>query len=264
VISGSPTDVQPVFDAIAERAMKLCDAKIGGVARYDGELVHLVAFHGSSPEAEAMMLAAFPMKPGRGSVTARTVLARVPVQIPDVLADPDYELKDATRQAGFRANLAVPMMREGQVVGAIALCREEPGPFPEKQIKLLQTFADQAVIAIENVRLFKETNEALRQQTAISEILRVISSSPTDVQPVLEAIAERAAKLCDASVATMYMIQGDSLRLLASKGPTPDAVRNVRCAAHQPRLAFRPRRPREPDHSRAGPPRCARGLSVEH
>jgi GAF domain-containing protein len=164
VISSSPTDVQPVFDAIAERAMKLCGAKIGGVARYDGELVHLVAFHGSSPEAEATMLAAFPMKPGRGSVTARTVLARVPVQIPDVLADADYELKDATRQAGFRANLAVPMMRDGQVVGAIALCREEPGPFPEKQIKLLQTFADQAVIAIENVRLFNERRRRSRNR----------------------------------------------------------------------------------------------------
>ena len=151
----------------------------------------------------------------------------MPVQIPDVLADPDYELKDATRQAGFRANLGVPMLREGQVVGAIAVCREEPGAFPDKQVKLLQTFADQAVIAIENVRLFKETKEALEQQTAISEILRVISSSPTDVQPVLEAIAERAANLCDAEVASMYLTDGDTLRLLASKGPTPDPVRNV-------------------------------------
>ncbi len=119
------------------------------------------------------------------------------------------------------------MLREGQVVGTIAVCREEPGAFPDKQIKLLQTFADQAVIAIENVRLFKETKEALEQQTAISEILRVISSSPTDVQPVLEAIAERAAKLCDAEVGSMYLTDGDTLRLLASKGPTPDLVRNV-------------------------------------
>ena len=121
----------------------------------------------------------------------------------------------------------VPMLREGQVVGAIAVCREAPGAFPDKQVKLLQTFADQAVIAIENVRLFKETKEALEQQTAISEILRVISSSPTDVQPVLEAIAERAANLCDASVGSMYLTDGDTLRLLASKGPTPDPVRNV-------------------------------------
>ena len=119
------------------------------------------------------------------------------------------------------------MLREGQVVGTIAVCREEPGAFPDKQVKLLQTFADQAVIAIENVRLFKETKEALEQQTAISEILRVISSSPTDVQPVLEAIAERAAKLCDAEVGSMYLTDGDTLRLLASKGPTPDLVRNV-------------------------------------
>ena len=227
VISSSPTDVQPVFDAIAERAMVLCDAKIGAVARFDGELVHLVAFQGSSREAEATMRARFPMKPGRGAITARVVAERAPVQIPDVLLDDDYALKDVTRQAGFRANLGVPMLREEQVIGVINVCREQPGPFPDKQVKLLQTFADQAVIAIENVRLFKETTEALQQQTAISEILRVISSSPTDVQPVLEAIAERAAKLCDASAATMYLIHGDTLRLLASKGPTPDLVRNV-------------------------------------
>jgi signal transduction histidine kinase/putative methionine-R-sulfoxide reductase with GAF domain len=227
VISSSPTDVQPVFDAIAERAMVLCDAKIGGVARFDGELVHLVAFHGTSREAENTMLARFPMKPGRGSIITRVVLERAPVQIPDVLLDADYALKDVTREAGYRANLGVPMLRDGHVVGVVAVCREQPGPFPDKQVKLLQTFADQAVIAIENVRLFKETNDALQQQTAISEILRVISSSPTDVQPVLEAIAERAAKLCDASVATMYLIHGDTLRLLASKGPAPDLVRNL-------------------------------------
>ena len=227
VISSSPTDVQPVFDAIAERAMVLCDAKIGGVARYDGELVHLVAYHGASKEAEGVMLAHFPMKPGRGSITARVVSERIPLQIPDVLVDSEFVLRDAAQQAGFRANLGVPMLREGQVVGAIAVCRETPGTFPDKQVKLLQTFADQAVIAIENVRLFKETTEALQQQTAISEILRVISSSPTDVQPVLEAIAERAARLCEAAVASMYLIDGDKLRLLASKGPTPDPVGNV-------------------------------------
>jgi len=116
---------------------------------------------------------------------------------------------------------------EGRALGALWVGRTVQAPFSDKQIGMLKTFADQAVIAIENARLFNETKEALEQQTAISEILRVISSSPTDVQPVLEAIAERAARLCDASVASMYLTDGDVLRLLASKGPTPDSVQNV-------------------------------------
>ncbi|MEO6363617.1 MAG: cache domain-containing protein, partial [Caldimonas sp.] len=141
VISSSPTDVQPVFDAIAERAMMLCEARIGGVARFDGEWMHLVACHGVSAEAEEAMRSAFPMKLGRRAVMARAILERAPVQIADVLDDPEYELKNAARQAGFRANLAVPMMREGEVVGSIAVCRAEPGPFPERLVRLLQTFA---------------------------------------------------------------------------------------------------------------------------
>ena len=128
-----------------------------------------------------------------------------PVLIPDVLDDPDYALKDAARSAGYRANLAVPMLREGLASARSNVCREEPGPFTEKQIALLKTFADQAVIAIENVRLFNETKEALEQQTAISEILRVISARRTDVKPVLDAIAERAARLCDAAGASIYL-----------------------------------------------------------
>jgi GAF domain-containing protein len=195
VISQSPTDVQPVFDAIVERALALCDARIGGVARYDGELVHMVAFHGASPEATAMMRAAFPMPAGPGSVLARAVFERAPVQIPDVLGDPDYVLKEATRLVGYRGNLGVPMIRDGEVIGSIGVCREEPGMFADKHVRLLQIFADQAVIAIENVRLFNETKEALERQTATAEILRVISGSPTDVQPVFDAIAERARVL---------------------------------------------------------------------
>ena len=163
VISSSPTNVQPVFDAIAERAMALCDARIGSVTRFDGESVHLVAFHSLSQEGSDAMRAAFPMKPGRDGVNARAILEGMPVQIADVLADPDFVPKDAARRSGLRSNLAVPMLRDGLVVGSIGVGREEPGVFPDKQIKLLQTFADQAVIAIENVRLFNETKEALEQ-----------------------------------------------------------------------------------------------------
>src|SRR4029079_16141633 len=133
-----------------------------------------------------------------------------------------YARKQSASTIGFRCALGVPMIREDHIVGSIVVARAEPGSFADKVEELLKTFADQAVIAIENVRLFNETTEALQQQTAVAEILRVISSSPTDVQPVLEAIAERAAKLCDAAAATMYLIHGDNLRLLASRGPTPD------------------------------------------
>ncbi|MEO7937058.1 MAG: GAF domain-containing protein, partial [Burkholderiaceae bacterium] len=163
VISSSPTDVQPVFDAIAERAMTLCEARIGAVTRFDGELLHLVAFHGATQQASDIMRAAFPIRPGREAGTARAIAERAPIQIPDVLADPDYALKDEARRAGYRSNLAVPMVQDGEVVGSIVVCREQVGAYPDKQVKLLQTFADQAVIAVQNVRLFNEIRDKSRQ-----------------------------------------------------------------------------------------------------
>jgi GAF domain-containing protein/HAMP domain-containing protein/anti-sigma regulatory factor (Ser/Thr protein kinase) len=223
VISSSPTDVQPVFDAIAERAMALCGARIGGVARYDGELVDLVAFH--APKGLEAMRARFPMKPGRGAITARAILEKGPVQIPDILADPDYALKEESLAAGYRANLAVPMMRDGQVIGSIGVCREEPGPFAPKLVKLLQTFADQAVIAIENVRLFNETKEALEQQTATADILRVISGSITDAQPVFEAIVHSCRRL----------FNGRTVVLVIPNGAMLEAVATARDEASEPR-----------------------------
>ncbi len=163
VISSSPTDVQPVFDAIAERAMTLCEARIGAVTRFDGELLHLVAFHGVTEQAADTMRASFPLRPGREAGTARAIAERAPIQIPDVLADPDYALKDEARRAGYRSNLAVPMVQDGEVVGSIVVCRAQVGAFPDKQVKLLQTFADQAVIAVQNVRLFNEIRDKSRQ-----------------------------------------------------------------------------------------------------
>jgi GAF domain-containing protein/DNA-binding response OmpR family regulator len=223
VISQSPTDVQPVFDAIADRAMALTRANAGGVARFDGELVHLVAYHGISPEAETAMRAGFPMRPGRGGVLARAIAGRGPAQIPDALADPDYAFKEPSRMGGWRSILAVPMIRDGQAIGAIAVCRPETGAFPANQVTLLQTFADQAVIAIENVRLFNETREALERQTATAEILRVISDSPTDVTPVFDAIAERARVLCGASIGATTRFDGELLHLVGYHGVSPDA-----------------------------------------
>jgi len=224
VMSSSPTDVTPVFNAIAERARALTGARIGSAVRFDGELLHMVGFHGTSPEAEADMRAAFPMKPGKGSLNARAIAAGIPMQIPDVLLDPEYQLNDVARKAQYRSLLVVPMIHEDRVIGAIGLGRDEPGPFPDKAVQLLQTFASQAVIAIENVRLFNETKEALQQQTATSEILKVISGSQGDTQPVFDMIARRAMQLCDAQFCAVFRYDGEQIRLVAHHGLSPEGA----------------------------------------
>jgi GAF domain-containing protein/HAMP domain-containing protein len=227
VISSSPTDVQPVFDIIGERAEKLCDAEVSVVSRVDGDVIRLASIHGVYADGVKALAAAFPMRIDAETVTARTIRSRAVQHVNDVLADPAYSHKELAKAAGWRASLGVPMLRDGSVIGAIFVGRRDPGYFSDSQVALLKTFADQAAIAIQNVRLFNETKEALEQQTAVAEILRVISSSPTDVQPVLDAIAERVAQLCDASSASMYLTDGDRLRHLASKGPAAEPVTHL-------------------------------------
>jgi len=211
VISSSPASVQPTFEAIARAAMSLCEADIGSLFRFDGQLIHVGAFHGTPGETEASRRA-FPQRPSHGSVTARAILAATVVQIDDVSKDP--EAADALRM--FRTVLSVPMIRDGRPLGAITVARRVVRPFSDEQIGLLQTFADQAVIAIENVRLFTETKEALEQQTATSEILRVISSSPTDVQPVFEAVLASGVRLCGARFGGVFRFDGQLIHLVTS------------------------------------------------
>ncbi|MFI4929451.1 MAG: GAF domain-containing protein [Burkholderiales bacterium] len=211
VISSSPTDVQPVFDAIAERAKVLCNARIGAVSRFDGTLVHLVAFHGASPEAEQAVRSRYPLPPSGSTANARAIRDRAPTQIVDVLADAEFLQPETARLAGFRSILAVPMLREGQVIGSIAVARAETGAVPDKQIKLLQTFADQAVIAIENVRLFNETQEALEQQTATAEVLEVISASVSDTAPVFDAILHSCQKLFSSFRVSITLVDDDGM-----------------------------------------------------
>jgi GAF domain-containing protein len=165
VISSSPTDVQPVFDTIVASATRLCSGLFSAVYRYDGELIHLVAHHNFSPTALAAARQTFPMPPSRGGATARAVLTCEVVHIPDLRLEPEYAHGALARDLGFPSILAVPMLRDGLPIGAIAVAGAEAAPFSDKQITLLKTFADQAVIAIENVRLFTELQGSNRELT---------------------------------------------------------------------------------------------------
>ena len=228
VISSSPTDIQPVFQAIADSAARLCGAQYSFVYRFDGKDVHFVAHHGLPSAIEKEIRQAFPMKPGPASAGARAILSGQIEQVPDVEHDPDYAHGILAKAIRTGSVLAVPMLRNGTPVGAIALDRSQVGPFPERQVELLKTFADQAVIAIENARLFEEVKirnveltESLDAKTATSAILRVIATSPNDIQPVLDAVVESAARLCNAYDAIVFLHEGDSLVLKAHHGPIP-------------------------------------------
>ena len=226
VISSSPTDVQPVFDVIAERATQLCDGKISFVFMFDGDWIRLASVFGMVPEGVEAVRKVFPMRPGGHSVAARTIRDGTVVHDPDVLADPEYLFADTSKAGGFRSVLGVPMLREGRIVGGIAVAREEVGHFRDKQVELLKTFADQAVIAIENVRLFNETKEALERQTATAEILKVIASSPSDVQPVFDAIVQSGARLFGRR-AILRTVEGGELRRRAQSAATEFAAAEV-------------------------------------
>ncbi len=223
VISRSPTDVQPVFEAIADSAMRLFDALGVAVVRYDGELISMAAARGGAPGSAAAATERFraPHRPITGFPPEQTVLTKTMYHVADVETDPSCsdEFRRHAHERGFRSVLSMPMLRGGDPVGVIVVSRTQPGPFSTAEIELLHTFADQAVIAIENVRLFNETKEALDQQTATSEILRVISGSPTDIQPVFDTMAESAARLCEAQDSQIFRRDGDRLLLVAHHGP---------------------------------------------
>jgi len=223
VIASSPTNVQPVLDVVAENAARLCDANDAVVLRIDGDALQPVAIYGPVPAVRNPI--------NRGSTSGRAVIDRRTIHIRDLMAESEEEFpvsKDYHRRMGDRTTLATPMLREGVPIGAILIRRSEVRPFSDKQIALLETFASQAVIAIENVRLFTELedrnrqlSEALEQQTATSEILRVIASSPTDIQPVLDTVAENAARLCEATDAVITRVDAEGLKQVAQFGAMP-------------------------------------------
>jgi GAF domain-containing protein len=203
VISSSPADIQPVLETIGERAAKLCDADISTVSIVDGELIHLASIHGVTEAGVEAIRRAFPMRRTDETVNARAIRTRNVCHVADVLSDPQHQQKDNARISGIRSGLGVPMVRDEQVVGAIFVARRQPGLFSDTQVQLLKTFADQAVIAIENVRLFKETKTFLEQQTATADVLKIISRSTFDLRTVLQTLLESAARFCDADKANI-------------------------------------------------------------
>ncbi len=219
VIAASPSDVQPVFEAIAENANRLVGGLTTAVHSLVDDTLHLTAFTPTTPEADATLQATYPQ-----------ALATLPwgkklrngevVEVQDTVVEwatlPNF--RDVARTRGFRSILRVPMLRDGVTIGVINVSRMEPGPFSDHHVQLLQTFADQGVIAIENVRLFTETQEALERQTATADILRVISNSPGDVQPVFDTVAEHAARICGAQFVEIMVVQDDAIRREASFG----------------------------------------------
>jgi two-component system, NtrC family, sensor kinase len=233
IIASSPSDVQPVFDAVADRAMRLLDCWSVIVTRFDGEHVHFGAARGALPDTENFVRQHYPMRPNRQtSLLGRSLLERAVVSSPDVQAEADPQLREYARKRGFHGQLVVPLLRDDKVEGALVLTRAERGPFTQREIELVQTFADQAVIAIQNARLFEEVKartrdltESLQQQTATADVLKVISRSAFDLEAVLTTLTESARALCDSASGIIYRRVGDVYRYAASTMDLDSAYR---------------------------------------
>jgi signal transduction histidine kinase/putative methionine-R-sulfoxide reductase with GAF domain len=228
VMSRSPNQLQPVFDAIVHSASRLCGDQHAILTRYDGKLLHLVAQANPRPGTTEAQIQLYPRVPSReAGVSSRAFFDATVVHVSDVEAEAfEPSAKELYRRMGLRAVIAVPLFHDGRPVGVIGVSRDKPGPFSERQVGLLRMFADQAVIAIENTRLFeaeqaskRELQESLEHQTAISEVLSIISRSPSELQPVMDAIASTAKDLCNAYDAALLQRSGDHLSVVSHRGP---------------------------------------------
>ena len=228
VMASSPGDLQPVFDAIARNAVTVCGATDCSLFRYDGTLVHFVAHHNvPNPRAVEAMRQRYPHPPWPETVSGAAILQRSIIRVNDISSDRRFP-GTASVVEGSAAILAVPMLTDGQPIGALYAVRKEGRAFNEDEVALLKTFADQAVIAIENVRLFKETKEALEQQTATAEVLRVMSASPSDVQPVFDAIVRNAVRLCEGAHGSLFRFDGTLQHFVAHESVDQRTVELLR------------------------------------
>jgi signal transduction histidine kinase len=231
VISRSTFDLQTVLDTLTEAAARLCEADMAAIMRPRGTTFYYTTSYGF-PVDYLEFVRTVPLTAGRGSVMGRTLIEGKAVQVPDILADPEYMYLDHQEKSGARTILGVPLLREGNPIGVVLLYRQEVRPFTEKQIGLVTTFADQAVIAIENVRLFeevqartKELSEALEQQTATGDVLNVISRSPSELEPVLDTIVKTAARLCSAEYSFIVRCADDRCHLIAANRVEAEHIR---------------------------------------
>jgi len=220
VMSRSTFDLPKVLNTLVESAARLCEADTARIVRPTGKEAsyYVAAVYGSTTPEYDEHVRTLTFLPGRGSVVGRVLLEGNSVQIPDVLADPEYTLRETQKLAGYRTSLGVPLLREGSPIGLLVLQRATVRPYTDKEIELAETFADQAVIAIENTRLLSELRESLEQQTATSEVLRVISSSPGELEPVFQAMLQNARRICEAEFGVLNQCEGEALRAVAMHG----------------------------------------------
>jgi GAF domain-containing protein len=219
VISSSPGELEPVFQAMLENATRICEAKFGTLFRYDGNALQLAAQFGTPPELAEFQRRRGPFRPGTGSINDRVFKTRQVAHSADYAAEPNHG--NAARLGGARSTVGVPMLKDDQLVGTIIIYRQEVRPFTDKQVELLTNFAAQAVIAIENTRLLNELRQSLEQQTATADVLRVISASPGELEPVFQAMLENGTRICEAKFGTMYFREGDGFRAVAMHGAPP-------------------------------------------
>ena len=246
VISRSAFDLQLVLDTLVESAVRLCDADHAWLFQREGEFFRWVTSFGHATDVRAQLRDYFkPRKVpvDRGSITGRAAMEARAVHVPDVLADPEYTWSGAQKIGGYRAALGAPLLHKGTVVGVIFVAKTVPQPFTAKQIELVTTFADQAVIAIENTRLLNELrqrtddlSELLEQQTAASQVLQVISSSTGELEPVFQAILASATRTCDAKFGLLYRIENGAARIISKLGIPPAFAEYLKRGPHRPPL----------------------------